>query len=96
MADDTSMALIEEEADVSIRREWVGDRWYFSVVDVVGVLTESASPRHYWATLKRRLPDEGAKGLHPLGGKPWAPIKRPPGGYASGDVGGCDNHRPRA
>src|SRR5260221_5221104 len=43
-----------------IRRQWVEDRWYFSVVDVVGLLTEAAEPRTYWAQLKGKLGTEGA------------------------------------
>jgi hypothetical protein len=43
-----------------IRRVWLDDQWWFSVVDVVGVLTDSPTPRTYWAVLKRRLQDEGA------------------------------------
>lgn len=42
-----------------IRRQWVDDRWYFSVVDVVAILTDSTEPRIYWAQLKRRVQDEG-------------------------------------
>jgi DNA-damage-inducible protein D len=37
-----------------IRRIWVDDQWYFSVVDIVGALTDSASPRKYWDAMKRR------------------------------------------
>ena len=49
----------------SIRTAWneQEEEWYFSVVDVVGVLTEQDSPRSastYWAVLKKRLNDEGA------------------------------------
>ena len=58
-ATDTSLALIEEQADASIRREWVDDRWYFSVVDVVGVLTDSAAPKKYWTAMKARVQSEG-------------------------------------
>lgn len=48
-----------------IRRQWVNDRWYFSVVDVVAVLTDSTIPRNYWSDLKRRLADdEGFSELH--------------------------------
>ena len=43
-----------------IRRQWHNDRWYFSVVDVIAVLTDSADPGNYWTVLKRRLRDEGA------------------------------------
>lgn len=35
------------------------EKWYFSVVDVVGVLTESDNPRKYWSVLKTRLKKEG-------------------------------------
>lgn len=37
-----------------IRRAWVDGEWYFSVVDVVEVLTDSASPAKYWDAMKRR------------------------------------------
>ncbi len=48
-----------EEDGCIIRRQWVDGQWYFSVVDVVAALTESAEPRVYWAQLKRRVQDEG-------------------------------------
>ena len=38
----------------SIRRKLIEDKWFFSVVDVVGVLTESDKPRDYWYRLKQR------------------------------------------
>jgi DNA-damage-inducible protein D len=38
----------------SIRKTWHNEEWYFSVVDVVGVLTDSAIPRNYWSDLKKR------------------------------------------
>ncbi len=34
------------------------EEWYFSVVDIVGVLTESKNPRRYWSDLKRKMKDE--------------------------------------
>ena len=39
-----------------IRKIWLEDAWWFSVVDVIGVLTDSVSPRDYWTTMKRREP----------------------------------------
>ena len=44
-----------------IRTAWdeENEKWYFSVVDVVGALTESKSPTAYWRKLKQRLNDEG-------------------------------------
>ncbi len=45
-----------------IRRHWdeAKEKWYFSVVDVVGVLSESENPQVYWRVLKKRLLDEGS------------------------------------
>jgi prophage antirepressor-like protein len=37
-----------------IRRAWVDDQWYFSVIDIVAALTDSASPPKYWDAMKRR------------------------------------------
>ena len=47
--------------DKNIRRVWDenAEEWYFSVVDVVSVLTESADGRKYWNKLKQRLKEEG-------------------------------------
>jgi len=54
-----TLALIEEQADASIRRVWHDGRMFFSVIDVVGLLTDSPTPRRYWAELKIKLRDEG-------------------------------------
>ena len=35
--------------------------WYFSIIDVVGLLSESKDPRNYWKVLKKRLKDEGSE-----------------------------------
>ena len=40
--------------DKQIRRVWVDDDWYFSIVDIVGVLTGSPEPRRYWNKVKTR------------------------------------------
>ena len=37
-----------------IRKEWHNEEWYFSVVDVIGVLTDSKDARNYWKVLKNR------------------------------------------
>ena len=37
-----------------IRRKLVGDKWFFSIVDIVGVLAESADSNDYWYRLKKR------------------------------------------
>ncbi len=46
-----------------IRRHWDDKKelWYFSVVDVVGVLTGSSIPRRYWSDLKIKLNTEGSE-----------------------------------
>lgn len=40
--------------DKKVRRIWHNDEWYFSVVDVVAVLTDSSTPRQYWGKVKDR------------------------------------------
>jgi DNA-damage-inducible protein D len=47
------VAIFQER---QVRRVWHNEEWYFSVVDIIGVLTESIEPRNYWATLKKREP----------------------------------------
>lgn len=46
-----------------IRTHWDAEqeKWYFSVVDVVGVLTDSLKPNNYWKVLKHRLAKEGSE-----------------------------------
>lgn len=52
--------------DKRIRTAWDEEReeWYFSIVDVVDVLTGSENPRRYWSDLKRKLKAEGANELY--------------------------------
>ena len=47
--------------DKKIRTAWDEEKeeWYFSVVDVVSVLTDSKDPTAYWRKLKQRLKTEG-------------------------------------
>ena len=58
MSNEESLQLFEDQP---IRTAWSeeDEEWYFSVVDVVGVLTESADPNDYWKVLKKRLKNEG-------------------------------------
>ena len=55
---ETKLKLFNER---QIRTSWNADEeeWYFAVVDVVAVLTESIDPPAYWRKLKQRLKDEG-------------------------------------
>ena len=56
---DDNIQLFE---DRKIRTAWneTEEEWYFSVVDVIEVLTDSNEPRRYWSDLKRKLNKEGA------------------------------------
>ncbi|MDP3728645.1 MAG: Bro-N domain-containing protein [bacterium] len=47
--------------DKKIRRVWHNNEWYFSVVDIVGALTESEDARKYWNKLSQRLREEGSE-----------------------------------
>lgn len=53
-----AIQLLEER---KVRTVWddKDEKWYFSIVDVVAVLTESADPTAYWRKLKQRLKAEG-------------------------------------
>lgn len=44
-----------------IRTHWdeAEEKWYFAIVDVIAVLTDSVDPKNYWRVLKKRLRDEG-------------------------------------
>ena len=57
----TQTAKLQLFENSKIRSIWDADaeKWYVSVVDVVGVLTESANPNNYWKVLKNRLKKEG-------------------------------------
>ena len=52
-----------------IRTAWneQEEEWYFSIVDVVGVLTESERPRKYWSDLKKKLQQEGCEVSEKIG-----------------------------
>ena len=54
----TSIKLFE---DYKVRTSWDNEKelWYFSVVDIVAILTESKDPTAYWRKLKQRLKEEG-------------------------------------
>ena len=58
MAQNDNIQLFD---DKRIRTAWDEEKeeWYFSIVDVVGVLTDSVNPAAYWRKLKQRLKAEG-------------------------------------
>jgi len=49
-----------------IRRAWVDEEWYFSVIDVIGALTDSAAPAKYWDAMKRREKESSGADLSTL------------------------------
>ena len=61
--DNGSIQLFEDQ---KIRTAWDAEKeeWYFSIIDVIFVLTGTANPRRYWSDLKRKLKAEGANELY--------------------------------
>ncbi len=57
---DNKLAIFEGK---KIRSKWdkKSEKWYFSVVDIVQVLTGSSIPRRYWSDLKNKLAKEGSQ-----------------------------------
>lgn len=55
------MSNIKLFEDKKIRTHYdeANDKWYFSIVDVAGILSESIDPQAYWRKLKQRLKEEG-------------------------------------
>ncbi|OFZ54669.1 MAG: phage antirepressor protein [Bdellovibrionales bacterium RIFOXYB2_FULL_36_6] len=56
--EETKIALFEQK---QVRRVWYQDGWYFSVIDIIGVLTDSTIPKRYWSDLKIKLRQEGSE-----------------------------------
>ena len=61
------MSSIKLFQDKKVRSIWIEEeeQWYFSVVDVVEILTESPNPRQYWRKMKDR--DLKQYELYPIG-----------------------------
>lgn len=58
MEQENKLVVFQEK---QIRRTWLNDEWWFSIIDVIGVLTESTNPQNYWYTMKSRLKKEGSE-----------------------------------
>jgi len=58
MTQETAIRLFEQK---QVRSIWnkEEEKWYFSIVDIVAILTRSISPQSYWRKLKQRLKEEG-------------------------------------
>lgn len=59
----TKKEAIKIFEDKKVRALWEQEqeKWYFSIIDVVAILTESVNPRKYWSVLKTRLKKEGSQ-----------------------------------
>ena len=57
MEQNNKLVLFQE---ATIRRLWHDEQWYFSIIDVIEVLTGSVAPSKYWTKLRRHLTEEGA------------------------------------
>ena len=60
MSKENKIQLFQKQA---VRTLWDPEKefWYFSIVDVVAILTESPRPRKYWNALKTKLKAEGSQ-----------------------------------
>ncbi len=60
MTQQNAIKIFEEK---KVRTVWDDEqeKWYFSIVDVIGVLTDSPNPNNYWKVLKNRLRKEGSQ-----------------------------------
>lgn len=58
--ENTQIKLFE---DKKVRTLWDSEKeeWYFSVIDIIAILTDSENPRRYWSDLKRKLNAEGSQ-----------------------------------
>ncbi len=56
-----NIAVFEEK---EVRKIWHDEQWYFSIIDIVSILSESPHPRRYWSDLKRKLISEGYSELY--------------------------------
>jgi DNA-damage-inducible protein D len=64
---DANKIIVFQEKN--IRRVWHEEEWYFSIVDVIEILTDSPSPRTYWSKLKAKILAESQ--LYPI----WVQLK---------------------
>ena len=57
---DSSIVLFHEK---QVRRHWSEKKelWYFSIIDVIAILTDASIPRRYWSDLKSKLKNEGSE-----------------------------------
>lgn len=65
----TQKNAIQIFEDRTVRTVWddQSEKWYFSIIDVIEILTDSPRPRKYWNALKTKLKNEGSELSHNLG-----------------------------
>ena len=82
MTKETAIKLFQDQ---KVRVHWDNDKekWYFSVIDVIGVLTGSERPRKYWSDLKSKLKSEGSEVSEKIG---QLKMKSPDGKLRKTDV----------
>ena len=66
MEQDNKVVIFQEK---QIRRIWYNDQWYFSIIDIIAVLTDSPSPNTYWEKVKKRMKTEMLNELSPNWGR---------------------------
>ena len=60
MSQENSIILFNQK---EVRRYWNEDdeQWYFSIIDIVAILSETTNPKRYWSDLKSKLKKEGSQ-----------------------------------
>ncbi|MDQ3109919.1 MAG: hypothetical protein M3R17_08485 [Bacteroidota bacterium] len=66
MKKDTAIKIFEAKQVRSVWNEQ-DEKWYFSVIDVIAILTDSDRPRKYWSDLKSKLASEGSEVSEKIG-----------------------------
>jgi len=66
MTKETAIKLFQDQR---VRVDWDNDqeKWFFSIIDIIGVLTGSDRPRKYWSDLKSKLKSEGSEVSEKIG-----------------------------
>lgn len=62
------MSTIKLFESKKVRTHWDEEKelWFFSIIDVIEILTDSNNPRRYWSDLKRKLEEEGFGQLYDI------------------------------
>ena len=63
MKQDNKLSLFDGKP---IRKVWDNEQWFFSIIDIIEILTDSPTPRKYWDKVKRKLKEEGTNETSPI------------------------------